>query len=87
MYTILYSTYFPFQMHFKMSSAIYFDLNLSNIVSSGNGLNNVYLGIQILAENVSLLRGPRKKKKMNKQLTYSVLYESPNYVQEKKKDT
>ena len=31
-------TYFSFQMHFKMSSTICFDLDQSNILSFGNGL-------------------------------------------------
>ena len=34
-----YDTYFPFQMHFKMSSAICFNLDQSKIFSSGNELN------------------------------------------------
>ena len=38
MFSILYGTYFPFQMYFKMSSAICFNLNQSKILSSGNRL-------------------------------------------------
>ena len=38
MFSILYGTYFSFQMHFKMSSAICFNLNQFKILSSGNGL-------------------------------------------------
>ena len=33
-----YGTYFSFEMHFKMSSAICFNLDQSKILSSGNGL-------------------------------------------------
>ena len=39
MFSILYGTYFSFQIHFKMSSAIYFNLDQSNILSSGNEVN------------------------------------------------
>ena len=35
----LYDTYFSPQMHFKMSSAICFNLDQSKILSSGNGLD------------------------------------------------
>ena len=38
MFSTLYGTYFSFQMHFKMSSAICFNLDQSNILSSGNGI-------------------------------------------------
>ena len=38
MFSTLYGTYFSFQMHFKMSSAICFNLDQSKILSSGNGL-------------------------------------------------
>ena len=38
MFSTLYGTYFSFQMHFEMSSAICFNLSQSNILSSGNGL-------------------------------------------------
>ena len=38
LFSTLYGTYFSFQMHFKMSSAICFDLDQSKIFSSGNGL-------------------------------------------------
>ena len=38
MFSTLYGTYFSFQMHFKMSSAICFNLDHSKIFSSGNGL-------------------------------------------------
>ena len=38
MFSILYGTYFPFEMHFKMLSAICFNSDQSKILSSGNGL-------------------------------------------------
>ena len=38
MFSTLYGIYFSFQMHFKMSSAICFNLGQSKIFSSGNGL-------------------------------------------------
>ena len=41
MFPTLYGTYFPFYMHFKMSSAICFNLDQSKILSSGNGLNEI----------------------------------------------
>ena len=43
MFSTLYGTYIPFHMHFKISSAICFNLNQSKILSSGNGLNAVQL--------------------------------------------
>ena len=36
----VYGTYFLFYMHFKMSSAICFNLDQSKMSSSGNGLMN-----------------------------------------------
>ena len=39
MFSTLYGTYFPFYMHFKMSSAIYFNFDQTKILSPGNGLN------------------------------------------------
>ena len=39
MFSTLYGTYFLFQMHFKMSSAICFNLDLSKILSSCNWFN------------------------------------------------
>ena len=38
MFSTLYGTYFIFQMHFEMSSAICFNLDKSKILLSGNGL-------------------------------------------------
>ena len=38
MFSTQYGTDFPFWMHFKMSSAICFDLDQSKILSSDNGL-------------------------------------------------
>ena len=38
MFSTLYGTYFPFEMHFKMSSAICYNLGKSKILLSGNGL-------------------------------------------------
>ena len=40
MFSTLYGTYFPYQMHFKMLSAICFDLDQPKILSSGNGLTH-----------------------------------------------
>ena len=42
MFSTVYGNYFPFSMHLKMSSAICFNLDLSKILSSGNGLNNLF---------------------------------------------
>ena len=42
MFSTLYGTYFPFQMHFKMLSAICFNLDQSKILTSGNGLNPLF---------------------------------------------
>ena len=39
MLSALYVTFFPFYMHFKISSAICFYLDQSKILSSGKGLN------------------------------------------------
>ena len=39
MFSTLYGSYFPIQMHFKMSSAICFNLDQSKILSSENGLS------------------------------------------------
>ena len=38
MFSTLYATYFSFQMHFKMSSTICFNLDQSKLLSSDNGL-------------------------------------------------
>ena len=38
MFSNLYGTYFPFGMHFKLSSAICFILDQYKILSSGDGL-------------------------------------------------
>ena len=40
MFSTLCGNYFPFQMHFKMSSAICFNLDQSKILSSGNRLKH-----------------------------------------------
>ena len=53
MFSTLYGTFFPFWMHFKMLSAIYFNLGQSRILSSGNGLNgNIHLLIHIIYVDV-----------------------------------
>ena len=39
MFSTLYGTYFSFWVHFKMSSAICFNLDKSKILSSANELN------------------------------------------------
>ena len=41
MFSTLYDTYFPFYMHCKMSSAIFFNLDQSKVFSSGNGLKDL----------------------------------------------
>ena len=38
MFSILYGTYFSFQMHFKMSAFFFLNLDQPKILSSGNGL-------------------------------------------------
>ena len=43
MFSTLNGTYFPFYMHFKLSSAICFNLDQSKILSSGNGLSITYI--------------------------------------------
>ena len=40
MFSTLYGTYFPFYMHFKMSSAICFNLDQSKILLPGDGLKH-----------------------------------------------
>ena len=46
MFSSLYSSNFIFQIHFKMTSAISFNLDQSKILSSGNGLNMFHRTIQ-----------------------------------------
>ena len=53
MFSTLYGTYFSFQMHFKMSSAIRFNVDLSKILSSGNGLKSCN---KIVAKNVTVYK-------------------------------
>ena len=43
MFSTLYGTYFPCQIHFKMSSAICLNLDMSKILLSGNELNRFYI--------------------------------------------
>ena len=43
MFSILYGAHFSFEIYFEMSSAICFNLDQSEILSSGNGLN-LFLG-------------------------------------------
>ena len=38
MFSTLYGTYFLFEMHYKMLSAIRFNLDQAKILSAGNGL-------------------------------------------------
>ena len=45
MLSTLYGTYFPFEMHFKMSSAICLNLDQCKVLSSGNGLNIIKMSI------------------------------------------
>ena len=45
MFSTLYGTYFPFWMHFKMLSAICFNLDQSKILLSVNGLNMVLANV------------------------------------------
>ena len=42
MFSALYGTYFQFQMHFEMSSAICFNLDQSKILLCGNELTHSY---------------------------------------------
>ena len=44
MFSTQYDTYFSFQMRFKMSSAICFNLDQSKILSSDNGLTSEWHG-------------------------------------------
>ena len=41
MFSTLYGTYFPFSMHFKISSAIWFNLDQSKVLLFGNGLRKI----------------------------------------------
>ena len=43
-FSTLYGTYFPLKMHFKMLSAICFNLDQSKILSPGNGLMHSLYG-------------------------------------------
>ena len=52
MFSTFYGTYFPFQMHFKMSSAICLNLDQSKILSSGNGLRIASVLWQDTLENL-----------------------------------
>ena len=45
MISTLYGMYFSFEMHFKMSSAVCFNLDQSKILSSGSGLRWLKLRI------------------------------------------
>ena len=47
MFSTLHGTYFSFWMHFKMSSAICFNLDQSKILSSGNGFEIFEMVIKI----------------------------------------
>ena len=40
MFSTLYCTYFPFQMHAQMSSAVCFNLDQPKILLSGSGLKH-----------------------------------------------
>ena len=53
MFSTLYGTYFPFQMHFKMS-AICFNLDQCKILSSGNGLNGENAGNNMVSDHVEM---------------------------------
>ena len=46
MFSTLYGTYFSFEMHFKMSSSICFNLDQRKILSSGHGLKSSHCLIQ-----------------------------------------
>ena len=48
-FSTLHGTYFSFQMHFKMSSAICFNLDQSQILSSDNGLRYIKLSANALS--------------------------------------
>ena len=49
-FSTLYGTYFSFQMHFKVSSAICFNLDQSKILLSCNGLNQPTFKDHLLSE-------------------------------------
>ena len=57
MFSTLYDTYFSLSMHFRMSSAISFNLDQSKIFSSGNGLKT--LGKEDIARNEQFLLFPK----------------------------
>ena len=48
LFSIVYGTYFSFEMHFKMSTAIYFNLDKSKILSSGKRLSTS-ISIEVIA--------------------------------------
>ena len=50
MFSTRYGTYFSFQMHFKMPSAICFSLDQSKILSSGNGLSPLFTDYSLYAQ-------------------------------------
>ena len=54
MFSTSYGTYFSFQVHIKMSSAIYFNSDQSKILSSGNGLR-LFLEGELLLGRALLL--------------------------------
>ena len=51
MFSTLYGTYFSFEMHHKMLSAICFNLDQSKILSSGNGVKASPLYMYIKPES------------------------------------
>ena len=55
MFSTLYSTYFSFQMHLKMSAAICFNLDQSKILLSGNGLRGLSTIFCVEIKNAFLL--------------------------------
>ena len=79
MFSTLCGTYFSFQMHSKMSSAICFNLDQSKILSSGNGLTLSQTSAGFYVYITSLLKTLWEKEKLlvmsNFSFSYSVLYQ------------
>ena len=55
MFSTLCGTYFLFQMPFKVSSAVGFNLDQSKVLSSGNGLNKSRVSTTYIRDDCKIL--------------------------------
>ena len=62
MFSTLYGTYFSFQMHFKMSSGICFNLDQLKSLSSGNGFKLYHIMAAFDAVGETAFREQWKKR-------------------------